>query len=134
MDTGFVPEGIGADHSLVGLDWEASEVADQPAGAVDLGGVDIGSDVVEVIARAHGHHDLFKGGVARPFADAIDGALYLSGTGANCGDAVCHAQTEVIVAMYADHGLVNVGDVVEDAGDEVVELLRGGVAYGVRVC
>ena len=62
----------------------------------------------------------------------LHGAFDLPGAGADGGDTVCHAQTEVIVAMDADHGLVNVGDVVEDAGYEVVELLRGGVSNRVR--
>ena len=116
---------------MLGWDGEAGEVTDQAAGAVNLCRVDIVGDVVEVVAGAHGHNDLFEGGVAGPFADAVDGTFDLPGAGADGGDGVGDTEAEVVVAVHADHSLVYVGDVVEDTGDEVVELLWGGVADGV---
>ena len=58
------------------------------------------------------HHDLLEGAIAGAFADAIEGALHLPGPGLDGGQRVGDGQPQVIVAMHADHCLVDVLHVV----------------------
>ena len=48
---------------------------------MNLGGIHIGVQAVEIFARVQGHHDFFQGGVSGPFADAVDGAFDLPRSG-----------------------------------------------------
>ena len=67
---------------------------------------DAGRGAEVVAARAQRHDDLFERGVAGPLADAVDGALDLRGAGAHRGQRVGRRQTEVVVAVHADHDVL----------------------------
>ena len=69
---------------------------------------DFRAGVVEIVPRAERHDDFFERAVARPFADAVDRAFDLARPGFDGGEAVGHGQSEVVVAMDADDGLVDV--------------------------
>ena len=124
-------EGVGAHDRLVGLYHHAGALRDQAAGAVDLRGVQVSAEVEEVGAGLDGHNHLLQGGVPGPLADAVDAGLHLAGAGAHGGQAVGHRKPQVIVAVDGDHGLMDIGHVLLDATDELPELLRDGVAYGI---
>ena len=73
--------------------------------------------------------------------DLAGGLKWLGGEGevaAAWGDLLAGGQgvgdrhPQVVVAVDGDHGLVDVGHALEDVADEVGELLRDGVAHGVR--
>ncbi len=59
--------------------------------------------VVEIVARAQGHHDFFERAVAGPLADAVDRAFDLPGAVFDARQAVGHGQAQIVVAMHADH-------------------------------
>ena len=101
------------------------------ARAIDLPGVDVGGDAEGVAAGLDGHDDLFEGGVARALAEAVDAALHLPGTLDDGRDAVRRGIAEVVVAVDADDGLVDVGDVLLDEADALGELGRQGVPDGI---
>ena len=99
--------------------------------ADDVRRVHVGGEAVRVAPRADRHDDLFERGVAGPLADTVDGALDLPGPGAHRGEAVRYGEPKVVMAVHRDDGLVDIPDVLVDARDELVELLRRGVAHGV---
>jgi hypothetical protein len=78
--------------------------------------------------RPQGHHDLLEGAVAGPLADPVDRALDLAGARLHGGQAVGHRQAEIVVAVGADHRLVDVGHAIDQALDHAVHLRRSGVA------
>ena len=63
-------------------------------------------------ASAHGHDDLFQGAVAGPLADAVDRAFDLAGAAWHGGQAVGDGHAQVVVAVDAQHGLVDAADVL----------------------
>ncbi len=131
VDPRFVGERVPADDRLVGLDREAGQVADQPAGGGQLLRRDTRAERRELgRSRAQGHDDLFERGVAGPLAEAVDRHLDLAGAGLDRGERVGRRQAQVVVAMDADRGLV--ADERDDALDERPELRRDGVADRVR--
>ena len=70
----------------------------------------------EVIgARAERHHDFFQRGVAGPFADPVDGAFHLARAVADAGERVGHRQAEIVVAVHADDGPLDVRHVLPNA-------------------
>ena len=86
------------------------------------------SALVEVAAGAQGHDDLFQRAVAGPFADAVDRALDLPGAGLDGGQAVGHGQAQVVVAVDADHRLVDVGHALAERCDHAAHVGGRGVA------
>ena len=56
----------------------------------------------KLLARLDRHHDFLERAVAGAFADAVDRAFDLAGTGMHGGEAVGDRHAEVVVAM---HGL-----------------------------
>ena len=65
------------------------------------------SSVIVVAAGAQGHDDFFQRAVAGPLAEAVDRAFDLAGAVLDGGQAVGHGQAQVVVAVDADHGLVD---------------------------
>ena len=90
-----------------------------------------GVGMVEIVAGPQGHDDLFQRAVAGPFAQAVDRTLDLPGAGLDGGQAVGHGHAQVVVAVDADHGLVDVGHAVAERLDDVVHVAGRGVAHGV---
>jgi len=54
-----------------------------------------------VLAGVQTHDDLFDGGIAGPFADAVDAALHLAGAEFYSDQAVGHGQAQIVVTMDA---------------------------------
>ena len=131
VDPGAVRKGIGAYDGLVGRHRDSHQPADQAACGIDLVSLHIGVQVEVVAARADRHHDLFKRGVACPLAQTVDGALGLSGPVAQGDQGVRGRHAQVVVAVNADHCLVDVRHPLAEAPDEIAELLRDGIANGV---
>ncbi len=84
--------------------------------------------VVVVVPGAQGHDDFFQRAVAGPLADAVDRALDLSGAVLDGGQAVGHGQAQVVVAVDADHRLVDVRHAVREGADHAAHVGRRGVA------
>jgi hypothetical protein len=104
VNAGFVGKGIGAHDGFVGLHHDAGDHADQAAGGIDVLGVDAGFERHEILAGVQGHDHLFHGGIAGPFADAVDGHFGLPGAGLMA--AWCWPwPAQVVVAVDAENGL-----------------------------
>src|SRR6185436_8118467 len=105
VDAGLVGEGVGADDGLVGLGIDADDLGEQLAGREEVGRVDAGLEVEDVLADPHGHHHLLERTVAGALADAVDGALDLPRAALHAGQRVGHGQAQIVVAVDADDGL-----------------------------
>jgi len=84
MDTGLVGKGVGTHDSLVALDFHAGNFGDQTRRAINLACVDARFQTIKILTRVEIHDDLLQRGIAGAFADAVDGALHLAGTIAQC--------------------------------------------------
>src|SRR5262249_22753951 len=113
---------------LVPLHLDAGDVRHQPAGGVELAGVDPRAHAEVVAAGADGHHDLFQRRVAGPLADAVDGALDLPRPLGDGRQAVGHGHAQVVVAVDAEDHLVDAADVLLQVGDGRGVLAGDGVA------
>ena len=131
MDAGLMGEGVGTHDGLGGRDGHAGDVAEELAGAVDLPGIDAGLRVVEVPAGINCHGQLFQAGVARPLADAVDGALDLGGAGLHAGQGVGDGHAQVVVAVNGDVHVLDAGHMRPQVGDQLRHLHGRGVAHGV---
>ena len=74
------------------------------------------------------HHQFFKGCVASPFANAIDGAFELASAAFHGLEKVGNSQAQVIVTMHRQHRFIDVGHVLIDAGNQSTKFRRGGVS------
>ena len=131
MDAGLVGERVAADDGLVALHLNAGDVRHQPAGRHQPLGVDARVAVVKILPGAQRHDDFFERTVAGPFADAVDRAFDLSGAVFDAGQAVGHGQSQIVVAVDADHGLVDVRHAFAQRANHVAHMGRRGVADGV---
>ncbi len=131
VDSRLMGKGVLADDCFVRLDLHPRELAHQLAGAVDLFCADSGLAPVQIPAGIERHDDLFQGGVARPLSDAVDRALHLPRPGLDRRQRVCHGQAEIVVAVDADHGSVDIGYLLEEGRDKIMKFEGGGVAHCV---
>src|SRR3954471_15800464 len=79
VNTGFMGKGVAPHNGFVWLWKDAGEVREELAGAVDLAGFDVALKAQHGLSNPPGHHDLLQRGIAGALADAVDGALHLSG-------------------------------------------------------
>ena len=99
VDARFVREGVGADDRLVARRRRVGDLRERPAGGHDLRGVDAGRDAVEVGAGVQRHDDVLERAIARPLADAVDGAFDLPRAAADGGERIGDRHAEIVVAM-----------------------------------
>lgn len=76
----LVGKGVGTDNGLVRLHRKAGDARHQARGAEDVRGVDASVHAEQVFTGFDRHDDLFQRSVASPLAEAVDGALNLTGT------------------------------------------------------
>ena len=131
VDAGFVGEGVLADNRLVALHLDAGHIGHQSAGGVEPLGVDSRVEL-EVVAACPDRHDHFlQRAVAGPLPDAVDGAFHLPGSLLQGSQTVGDGEAQVIMAMNADHDLVDVSHVPPEMSDQTSVLSRHCVAYCV---
>ena len=121
-------EGVPADDRLVVLHRERGHARDELRGAGQHGRVDAGKERHGVAARPDRHDDLFQRGVSGALAEPVDGAFDLPRAGNDAGQRIGDGETEIVVAMGREHGLLGVGHAGEDQADEARELIRRGIA------
>ena len=63
---------------------------------------------IKLLAHLERHDDLFERRIARAFADPVDGALDLPDSVLNPRQGVRYGQTQIVVAVRAQDGLVDV--------------------------
>ena len=132
VDARLVQEGVAAHDGLVQRRALANDAVHRLAGAVDLRGVDARLLARKHVgARAHGHHDLLKRGVARALAQAVDRALDLPRAAQHAAQRVGHRHTQIVVAVHGVFHLVRTRHVADDRLDQRLHLTGRGVAHGV---
>ena len=75
-----------------------------------------------------GHYHFFKRGVTRPFANAVHGHFHLPRPVHNTGQRVGRCQTQIVMAVNRNHGLINVGHTIVDVFDLFAVLTRQAIA------
>ena len=103
MYTGLVPEGIGAHNGFIRLHGKTGYLAYRPTRFIDLPGIDVGGQVEEIAAGLDCHDDFLERSIARPFPNAVYGALHLPAPFSDCLQAICHRQAQVIMAVHTDN-------------------------------
>jgi len=114
---------FGAHDRLVGLDHETRELGDELARPIDFLRVDVRGQAV-------GAKEVLAG--ARPLAQAVDGALDLSGAVPHAGQGVGDRHTQVVVAVGADDALADAFDITLEPGDDLAVLVGKHVTHRVR--
>ena len=130
MDAGFVREGVLADDRLVALHDEAGQRAQQAAGRVELGRVDLRADLVMVGAGAERHDDFFERCIARALADAVDRAFDLPCAAFDASQRVRNGHAQIVMAVRAedDAAFFDVRDRVDHGFEHRTVILRRRVA------
>ena len=131
VDARLVGKGVLPHDRLVSRHLDAGDVGHQPAGRHKLLCDDPRGAMVVVAPRAKRHHHFLERAVARPLAEAVDRALDLAGPRLDGRQAVGHGEAEVVVAVGADHRLVDVRHAVHQALDHTVHVRGRGVTDGV---
>jgi hypothetical protein len=131
VDAAFVGEGVVAHDGLVGLDHEARQAGDQAAGFVDFLGIDACLVGIEVMPGFQDHDDLFQAGVARPLADAVDGAFHLPGPASDGRERVGDGQPQVVMAVDRDDGLADVRHPVLQGRHHMAVLGGDGITHRI---
>ena len=84
--------------------------------------------MVKILPRAQRHHYFFQRAIAGPFADAVDRAFNLPGAVLDAGQAVGHGQAQIVVAMHANHGPIDVRHTVLQRANNVRVMRWRGIA------
>src|SRR5882724_4474797 len=126
MDPRFVGIDVAADHRLLGLHRDAGEVLDQLLG--DLQPLGVEARDLQAVEIFEGGHDAVQRGIARPFAEAVDGGRKDVETTENAGDGVDRRQAEVIMEVG---GALDSGESRGEPAAVVPRRLRSEAAGGV---
>ena len=134
----LVSKCVSADDRLVWLHRETCDTGYQTTGSQNVGGIESAVAGEKILARSHGHYDLFKRGIPSPLAKSIDRTFNLPGASLNRGQGVRNRDTQVVMTMDREYYLIGVRDTVHQSCEHLAELLRHGVAdrvgnvYGTR--
>ena len=131
VDARLVRERVASHDRLVGLGEGAGQVGEHLARAVELARLDAGVEGVLRGAHAARHDDFLQRGVARPLADAVDGALHLPRARADGGERVRDGQAQVVVAVRAQNHAGRRGHPAAHLPEHGAVLLGRRVADGV---
>ena len=115
-------EGVLAHDGLVGLHANADDFGQELTGGKQLFRLDASCEGQDVVANLERHDEFLKRRVARAFADAVDRAFHLPRAVLDGDKRIGDREAEVVVAMNADDGVLDVGDVVVEMHDERAEL------------
>ena len=131
MDARLVQKRVLADNRLVELHRKARDGGHQAAGPDDLGGINAGLIGHDVVAHPQRHHHLFQRGVARPFAQAVDGAFDLPRPRRDRRQSVGGRHAEIVVAMGGKDHAIRPRHLRQQHGDQSGAFGRGGIAHRV---
>ena len=128
MNAALMREGVAADDRLVELHRERRHRRHDLRRAVEHRRHDTGAIRQDVRARRNGHHHLFERRVARPLADAVDGAFDLPRAAAHPGERIRHRQAEVVVAMDGEDRLVRIRHALAHFAEHRLVFVGRGIA------
>ena len=106
MNSRLMRKRVGTYNRFVRLYRKPGHTRNQTTCRNDLGGIDIGVTVEEILTSPNRHHDLFKRSIAGSFAQPVDCTLNLSGAFQNRSQRISDGNAQIIVAMYRKNRLV----------------------------
>ena len=124
-------KGVCADYCFVWLNRIAGNSRYQFGYRHDLRGIDAGFQAEQIMAHFQRHHDFFKAGIARAFAQAVDSTFHLAHTCLNGSQRVGNSHTQVVVAVGRPDYFIAVRHAFDDVADTLVPYGRDGVADGI---
>ena len=131
MNTRFVGKGVGANNRFVRLDRHAGNLANQLRGRHDLRRIHAGFNTIAITTGSQDHDDLLQRSVAGPLAQAIDRALHLAGTVFDSRQRIGNGQTQIVMTMHREDGLIGIGNSFNQLTDAGAELVRRHISHGV---
>ena len=117
-------EGVAAHDRLVQLNRDSGVVSDHGARLRQLAGNDSCLESQLGLTGAKDHDDLFQRGVAGALAYPVDRAFHSARSVAKRRDAVGGGQSQIVVAVDADHSALDAAHVSTEEGDQRSELVR----------
>ena len=87
---------------------------------------------MRVLADRKRHDELFQRSVARPLADAVDGALDLAGAGPHRRQGICHGQAQVVVAVDGNDHVIDTRHVLHQVVHNMRVFVGNRVAHRIR--
>src|SRR5438270_223838 len=124
MDSRGMGECVAAHDGLVQLNHDPGVVSDHGARLRQLAGNDSCLESKLGLTGAKDHDDLFQRGVAGTLAYPVDRAFHPARAVAKRRDAVGGGQSQVVVAVDADHSALDAAHVLTEEGDQRSELVR----------
>src|SRR5204862_5501270 len=109
-----VRKSVAADDSLVGLHRDTCNLLEHLAGWIELFGSNAGFVRILVGAHTARHHNLFERRVSCALADSVDRAFHLPCASGDCSEGVRDGETQVVMAMRRDDGLLNAAHSLPD--------------------
>src|SRR5258708_18058618 len=133
MYAGFVRKSVAADNRLVRLHAKADDLREHLTGRVNLARIDSSFEGQPITAHVQRHDNFFQRGIAGAFPNSIHCTLDLSRAGFDRREAVCHRQSEIVMAMNADSDVVSItNDTLTDRPHELREFIGESVPDSVR--
>ena len=117
-------EGIAAHNRLIGLHIKTRNGRQQTAGLQDILRHNPIRNRDRIRPRAQRHHHFFDRGIARAFANAIDGGFNLPHPGTNGRKRIRNRQTQIIMIMRGQDHLIRTRDPFTHHGENARHILR----------
>ena len=127
----LMSERVIAHHRLVDRNRNTRDLRNQSGTRIELLAGDVRVEIEIVFTRPQRHYDLFQGGIAGAFADAVDRALDLPSTVVHRGKRIRHRQTQVVMTMGAPNHAVAAGGAFDQVRHQSAELRRDGVSGSI---
>ena len=119
------------DDRLVVLHRERGRRRHQLGRAIELRRLDADLIGQHVAARLDRHHHLFERGIARPLADAVDGALDLPRAGTHAGQRIGHRHAEIVVAVHREDRLLRARHLLHHRAEHLEIFLGRRIAHRI---
>ena len=132
VNAGLMGKGVGPDNGLIRLDDNAGNHRHESAGRIDFPGIDGRLEMHQVHPGIQGHHHLFKGSIARPLPDTVDGDFRLPRPCPYARKSICGGQTQIVVAVNAQDRFMDVGCVGPHIRNQLKELFGNRVSHCIR--
>ena len=120
-------ERVASGDGLVRLHRNAGDFAQQLAGGKQMLTGNAGLVRITIAAHVHRHHNLFESGVAGALADAVNGALHLTGAGVRRPPEVGDRHSEIIVAVSRNSDVLDSLDAAANGCDQTRRIPTGTV-------
>ena len=130
MNAGAVRKSIRTDDGLVRRNGFVADLGNERRRSGDVLHHDAGFEPFKVtVANVQGRSHFFERRIAGALTQAVHAAFDLARAHLHGRERVGGGHAQVIVAMHGKHRLVDVGNAVEDVGDDAAEFRRKRVTH-----